>query len=507
LKQRRTPFGQPVPLNVTYEYGYTSGGICRQHSPQGPTRRLADFVTLLVVLVGFSVVLTAQSQAPTAEMPQSKLRLAQAIDLAEKNYPQIRASMEQQVAAQGGIAVARTVYLPRADILWQTNRATANNIYGLLLPQGIVPSISGPVLTADNTRSAWSSAGGMLLSWQPFDFGRRNAEVNVARQGAAVATAGMHRTRLDVAVVTANAYFDLVTAEQLFVTAQANVKRLQVFDNTVHVLVDNQLRPGADAALADASLAVAKNQLIQANTSVEVRRAALADLVGIPTRNLEVEGAQLLTAEPVENSAPASLASHPLLEQESAVVNQSQAQLSVLTHSYVPQFNTLASLSGRGAGTALDGSFPGGTNGLAPNTLNWAAGIQATFPAFDYFSLRAQKKVQEANIRAEQARYQQTLDDLSAQVQQAQAQLAGAQQIALNTPVELAAAQASEQQQRARFQAGLATVVDVAVAESLLTQAEVDDAVARLNIWRASAGVAAARGDLTPFLAQLAQQP
>ena len=154
---------------------------------------------------------------------------------------------------------------------------------------------------------------------------------------------------------------------------------------------------------------------------------------------------------------------------------------------------------------ALSGPFPGGTNGLAPNTLNWAAGVQVTFPAFDFFSMRAQKKVQEANVRVEQARYQQTLDDLSAQVQEAQAQLEGARQIALNTPVELTAARTSEQQQRARFQAGLATVVEVAVAESLLTQAEADDAVARLNIWRALAGVAAACGDLSPFLTQLTQ--
>ena len=246
--------------------------------------------------------------------------------------------------------------------------------------------------------------------------------------------------------------------------------------------------------------------MIRATTSVDVRRAALADLVGIPTRSLEVQDPQLLTAGPVDNPAPASLAGHPLVEQESALVNQRQAQLSVLTHAYVPQFNTLASLSGRGAGTALDGSFPGGTNGLG-RYAQLGGGHSGYVPSFRITSLRAQKKVQEANIRAEQARYQQTLDDLSAQVQQAQAQLAGAQQIALNTPVELAAARASEQQQRARFQAGLATVVDVAVAESLLTQAEVDDAVARLNIWRASAGVAAARGDLTPFLAQLAQQP
>ena len=95
-----------------------------------------------------------------------------------------------------------------------------------------------------------------------------------------------------------------------------------------------------------------------------------------------------------------------------------------------------------------------------------------TFPALNIFSVRAEKKVQEANMRAEQARYQQTIDDLTAQVLQAEARLQGAREAAQNTPVELSAARASEQQQRARFQAGLTTVIDVAAAESLLAQAE-----------------------------------
>ena len=161
--------------------------------------------------------------------------------------------------------------------------------------------------------------------------------------GAAAATAGLDVTRLNVEVATASAYLDLVTAEQLLVIARANLDRLQVFANAVHVLVDNQLRPGADAAQADADLAVGKTQLIQANTNVVVRRAALADFVGIPTANLEVEDAHLLAAEPGEQSSPAALATHPLAQQEAALVNQRQAQLSVITHSYVPQFNTLAS--------------------------------------------------------------------------------------------------------------------------------------------------------------------
>jgi outer membrane protein len=93
------------------------------------------------------------------------------------------------------------------------------------------------------------------------------------------------------------------------------------------------------------------------------------------------------------------------------------------------------------------------------------------------------------------------------QTQQARAVFDGARQVAQNTPIELDAARQSEQQQRARFNAGLATVIDVAVAESLLTQAEADDAVARLNVWRAFAGLAAAQGDLAPLVNELGRRP
>jgi len=462
---------------------------------------------ILVLFLTSIVPLTsgAQTSAPKSSPP--RLTLAEAVAMADAYYPRIRAALERQVAANAGVSVARTAYLPRFDTLWQTNRATANNIYGLLLPQGIIPSISGPVLRSDNTRSAWSSAGGALLSWQPFDFGVRRAQVNAAQNGMEAASAALNLTRLDVEFATTNAYIDLAVAKQLASIAQANVDRFQTFANAVHTLVDNQLRPGADAAQADAQLALARTQLIQAQTNVEVRRAVLADFLGIPASAIDLDDTQLMGSAPQDIPVTAAITSHPAARQESALVNQQQAQLSALSRSYVPQFYTQGALSGRGAGTALNGIFPGGTNGLAPETLNWAVGIQVTFPAFDIFSLRERKKVQEANVRAEQARYDQTVDDLSAQVQEAEAQLVGARQVAQNTPFELTAARESELQQRARFQSGLATVVDVAAAESILVQAEGDDAVARLNIWRSLAAVAAAHGELTPFLAQLTKQP
>jgi hypothetical protein len=40
-----------------------------------------------------------------------------------------------------------------------------------------------------------------------------------------------------------------------------------------------------------------------------------------------------------------------------------------------------------------------------------------------------------------------------------------------------------------------------------LTQAEGDDAIARLSVWRALAGLAVAQGDVTSFLNLLGKQP
>jgi outer membrane protein TolC len=66
--------------------------------------------------------------------------------------------------------------------------------------------------------------------------------------------------------------------------------------------------------------------------------------------------------------------------------------------------------------------------------------------------------------------------------------------------VELDAARATENQERTRYQTGLATLVEVADAQSLLVQAETDDALARLAVWQNLAAVAASHGDLQPFL-------
>ena len=434
------------------------------------------------------------------------MTLEQVIETTSANYPSIRASQAQQRAAQGAIGVAKTAYLPHSDILWQTDRATANNILGLLLPQATIPSVTGEVLPPDPTRSAWNSAGGALVSWQPFDFGARSAKVEVARQGSEAARQAAFLTQLQVSANAGSVFFDLSAAEQLVTVAKANVQRYESFDKVVHILVDNTLRPGADASQADAQLALARNQLIQVETQVAIRRAALAEYLQTKQEQVEVDVSGLLTEPPASDLSIITAVSHPAVLEEHALNLQQEAQKRFLDRSYVPVFSTSGVVFGRGAGTNASGVFPGGTAGLAPDTLNWAAGIQVSFAALDFFNIRDQRRVQEANIEAEHARLDQAVSDVTTAVEQAQANLAGARQLRANTPIELAAAQASEQQQQARYRSGLATVVDVSAAEGVLAQAEGDDAIARLGVWRAELGLAVAQGDLQPFLQLLQGQ-
>jgi outer membrane protein len=428
------------------------------------------------------------------------LTLEEAVDFSLKNYPAVRASLERVRAAQAGIGLAQTNYLPRADMVWQTNRATDNNITGLVLPQSIIAPISGPVPSTTSNRSAWGSAAGLLFSWEPVDFGYRGAKVDAARAARDQATAEASLTRLDVAIATVNAYLTVLAAKRTVNAAEADLERRDTFDKAVRVLVDNQLRAGADASRADAELSRARVNLARARQQEKISMAALVDILGLPDTAVEVREGSFLGPPPDGSPQATPLTNNPIAQVQHARLEEAQAQVHILDRSYYPKFYIQSDVYGRGSGWDPAGRFEGATAGLGPDRSNWAVGLTVTIPVLDIFAIRSRKAIESANERAEAARYDQALQDLTGQLRKAQASLEGARSVAENTPQELDAARTTETQVRARYQAGLATFVDVADAQGLLVQAETDDALARLAVWQNLAAVAASQGDLQPFL-------
>jgi outer membrane protein TolC len=429
--------------------------------------------------------------------------MTEVVQSALRDYPLIHVTQEELNASVANIQLARTAYYPHADGLVQINRATRNNVFGMLLPQSTLPSISGPVIGTNNGGSVWGSATGLLVSWQPFDFGLRHANVEAARSARDKADATSQRSQLEVAKAAADSFLTLVAAGQTEKAAAAAVDNWDVLLRSIRALASAQLRPGADESRIEAERAMAKTQLIYAQQAVEAERATLAKfLPRSENAGTTLNAGRLLNEMPSqgEEEMPFQSTGHPTMAEQRASVGQSAAQLHATERSWVPQFNLEAAGYARGTGAEVDGRRLPGANGLAPNVQNYAAGVSITFPFMDFASIHAREAAQSATLRANQANEQLADRTLQEQFAKAKAALHAAREVAANTPIEVRSAHTAFDQAKARYQAGLVPIDDLAQAQRLVVQAEIDDSIARLNVWRALLQIEAARGDIQPFL-------
>jgi outer membrane protein TolC len=462
--------------------------------------RVEASMLVLAVVLGMCGGAGPADAQPAPTPPGQTFTLGQALDYAVEHYPTVRAALEQVTVASANVGVARGGYLPRFEAVWQTNRATANNIFGQLLPQSVIPAISGPVLSTASADSVWGSAVGGLLSWEPFDFGSRGAVVREAEAGVARARADEGVARLSVQHAVGVAFLQVVAAQQALAAAEADVERRDVLARAAQALADNQLRPGAEASRANAERAAAQTRAIQARQSLVIAESTLTQVLGIADTPVSVSAGGLLErVPPAAAQAPSS--EHPLLQAGKAAIDLARTRESVLDVANRPRVYLQSSVFARGSGANPDGSLDGGVNGLGLERANWAAGVQVTFPnIFEFSTLRSRRAGASAATRVETARYDETTLAVASQRRAAAAIVAAARAIAENTPIQLAAAQQSETQARARYDAGLTSVVDVADAQSVLATAEYQHARARVDVWQALLNEAIAQGNVAGFI-------
>jgi len=465
---------------------------------------LPDVARVLLCLA--CVASTVHAQTPRDQPAPQGLTLAQAMQYASDHYPAVRAALEQVTASAANVGVARSAYLPRLDSLWQSHRGTANNIFGQILPQSVIPALTGPVLPAASDDSVWSSATGALFSWEPVDFGLRSAAVASADAAVTQAQANQALTRLDVQRLVASAFLDVYAAERAVTAAQADFDRRTLLAQTVHTLVDNQLRPGADASRIDAERAASQTRLIRAQESLALGQTSLVRALGAMPGPIRIDASNLLAEAPARDVTAEPPSAHPLAQVRQAAVETAQAQQHVLARTDLPRFLVQSSVFARGSGASPSGVFDGSASGLGLDRVNWAAGVQIVFPnVFDFSSLRAREAAAAAFERSAAALYDEALLTIASQHQAAAAVVRAARAVAANTPVQLAAAQQSEAQARARYESGLASVVEIADAQGLLAQADVQDQIARIDVWRALLAEAVASGDLADFMSLIHQ--
>jgi outer membrane protein TolC len=432
----------------------------------------------------------------------SPLTLEEAVECALARQPSSRAAKATEAAEEAGVEYARTNYLPEFDVSAQETRATANNVPGLFLLMPGFPTIEENKNGGKFGPSAWNSSASLLLSKDVAALLREMALVDVALAQHERATAGLAADKLTVAFGAADAFMGEVAAAETVRAAQAGVERARVFAVAVKGRVRSGLRPGADASRADAEVAVALNQQIAAQQAERVARATLVEALGGIDGAFKVVSGRLLespeSAPMMEHAAPVD----PFLREALADISAARASTRAAKFEYLPRVELVAGIFSRDSGFTVNAT-PGPGNGSVPNTTNWAAGVVVTLPIKGLFQAHADADAQAAKEQLARARYDQVTIAIQKQIDSARAILDGARQIAANTPSELAASKATQLQDNARYQGGLATVVDVAEANRILTQAEVDNATARVNVWRGMLLLSRAVGDFEPLLTEI----
>jgi outer membrane protein len=464
--------------------------------PGNWTRSIGGVVLVLIVFLGIA-------EAELVDRLRSPLSFEGAIRYGLDHYPSVRMSLARVTAAKSGVDLTRTAYLPRVDMGLQLTVSSFNKVNGLFFQTPYVAPIWGPQRPEISYAGAWGSAAGIFAAWEPFDFGLRGANVEAARAVERQTAAGVALTKLDVALGVGDAFLGLLMAQQTVEAMKGNVERRRVFAESAGVLVKNGLRPGVDASRTQAELAMARTQLIQAEQAQEIARASLAEVLGVAGEQITIAPDPLLSL-PIETPLfkPAPWA-HPLAIAQKATADVFRKRAEALGRAWMPQFDLVSLFFGRGSGWDRQGNREaglGGPDGLLPDVPNYAGGIMMSFSLFDFASIRAKQSTERQNELAELAGYEQVLQTLTGRHAKAQATAQGARKIAENTPIQLAAARETEGQARTRYQSGLATVVEVAEAQQLVLQASMDDALARLGVWRAFLGLAGARGEVEPFL-------
>lgn len=423
--------------------------------------------------------------------------LPEVVRRAGQQSPSVAVALEQASAAASGVRLAQAAWLPQADVMGQMNAATRNNVFGMLLPQRVIAPISGPPVARNSASMVAGTAVGLLMNWEPFDLGQRSARLAAADAARRQAERSFARERFDVECAAADAFFSVLAADQLVQSAKVGLTRAQALELISAQQAQAGLKPGADAARARAERATAEVALIQAEQAARTARVALAGITVDPVDAVKPQAGKLLGPA---GALAATGGAHPRQAEQQAAAAASEARVRELAVAWRPKFELQGTLFARGTGANFDQTTSALPQGLYPNFYNWGVGFTVTFPLLDRPAVRVKQEAESHRAAAEKARLRKVELDLRTQVETARATVEAAERLATTVPVMLEAARSSHEQAQSRYRAGLTGIVEVAEAQRQLAQAEVDNALARLGVWRALLQLATAQGDLAPFL-------
>jgi outer membrane protein len=435
------------------------------------------------------------SAAPAVNLDDPTIRkmtLKEAIAFAREHQPEVKVARARIEAAKAAAAIPKGQWKPQLGLVAQLLGGTANNTTASYLSDSAldIPRIGGTTsTTTGNFKPYASSFVGIGVGQEIFDFGRIAAQSVALEAFVDVERYRADAGRLDIALAVEEAFFAVQGAKAVVSAAEAAYDRARAHRDLAQAGVTNGLRPPIELARSEADLARFDVGRIRARGGLAYARAVFAAAVGTPDPQLDAdtEAGPAITLPSLADAISQAGGRDPLIKEALAEVHAQEATTKAIGAEMRPNVFLSATLSGRAGGAPPSGGVgvpPG--NGFLPVVPNWDVGVVFSWPLLDGVvdAREEASKAKEDTLRA--------LVDLRrkeevAAIQQAYFAVRVAQASLPALEKALDAARINYTQADARFKGGLATSVEVADAEALLTEAEIQLALGKFELARSRA--------------------
>lgn len=428
-----------------------------------------------------------------------EMTLEQAIAHARANHARLQAARLRLAAARREAEVPRAQWLPRVGGFAQVVGATTNNSSATQIGVGTVdiPRVGGtPIDDTPNFRPYPTTMVALGARQQLYDFGRVAAETAAASLAAEVERTRTAGAGLDVDFIVEQAYYTVLAATAVEGAARGAYERALAHRDLARANVGTGLRPPIEVTRAEADVARYEAALVRSRGAVHVARAVFAAAAAVDDPELGAAGT------PPEHSTLPALAellrraeASPVVREARARANAHKGETRRLEAQTRPTLYATGSINGRAGGSPPNaGPLPPG-EGWAPIVPNYNAGVVLAWPLYEpTWDRRAD--VSRERERAAEADTALALRDQQTAITSAwhEADIADAALGALERGA--AAAKANYEQAEQRFKVGLGTSTEVADAQALRTEADIQLAIGRFQKARARVVLARAAAEV-----------
>jgi outer membrane protein len=458
-----------------------------------PARLPNAIVAALVSIAALTCAASAGAQpdAPVpAPPPPHAMTLPQAIAYARANQPAVKMALAHIDVEKADAEVPRAAWLPLVGATAQIFGGTANNSTAIYSTFMNIPRIGGTRVAAPGSLQPYASTFvGAALTQEVFDFGRIAAQTAAEDARVDVARQHVREAMLDVRYDVEEAYFAVWAARDIVTASDQAYERARAHRDLAKAAVDSEMRTPIELARAEADLARFDAGRIRARGGLRLAQAVFAAAVGVADVALDVASAPPTPGDlpSLEDSVQRASARDPRILRVLAEIRAEEARTRAIGAQLRPDVSISAAVSGRAGGAPPSGN--GDTvvaEGFLPYVPNWDVGVLLSWPLFD-----GTVKAREEASRAREAERRQQLDaaryEETATIRAAytNVEVARATVPALRRALE--AAEANYAQADARFRGGLGTTVELADAEALRTDAQIQLALGEFELARARA--------------------